>query len=188
VEIYIFSNGERKGPYSLAEVKTLLTLRGVSATDLFWHEGRKEWTPLSDLDLFEVPDTPNDLPMRSPAHREPKYPDGGQRPPKSYTSRNVAAGILLALILGFLGLFHIVDVGSSGFQIISKEHFTFKMTLVSVDDVLEKWNNQTFYEASHPDPILKSLFDELDRKKMIKTRKQTTEELMQRLKKSLPDN
>jgi hypothetical protein len=62
------------------------------------------------------------------------------------------------------------------------------MTLVSVDDVLEKWNNQTFYEASHPDPILKSLFDELDRKKMIKTRKQTTEELMQRLKKSLPDN
>ncbi|MEI7819405.1 MAG: DUF4339 domain-containing protein [Verrucomicrobiota bacterium] len=188
MEVYIFSNGEQKGPYSLAEVKTLLILRGVSATDLYWHEALKEWTPLSDLDLIEAPDTPKHPPMRLPAHREEKYPNGGQRPPKSHTSRNVTAGILLALILGFLGFFHIVHIGSDTFQFITKEHFTFKMTFTSVHEVLEEWNNQSFYKGSHPDPILKSLFDELARKKLITTRKQTTEELMQRLKKSLPDD
>src|ERR1039457_3938126 len=50
-------------------------------------------------------------------------------------ARQIAGGIVLVLIIGGLGLFHVVRT-ESGATFVPKEHFTYSMTFTSVPEVL----------------------------------------------------
>jgi Zn-dependent protease len=50
--IYIAKNGQRLGPYSVAETQNLLRSGTVAATDLAWQEGLTNWIPLNQIPGF----------------------------------------------------------------------------------------------------------------------------------------
>ncbi len=48
--LYIMKNGQRLGPYTLAEAQALVTAGTVLTTDWAWYEGLSKWIP-----LFQIP-------------------------------------------------------------------------------------------------------------------------------------
>src|ERR1700685_1934498 len=50
--IYITRNGERYGPYSLAEAQEHVRSGNLAMTDLAWHEGLPHWIPLNQIQGF----------------------------------------------------------------------------------------------------------------------------------------
>jgi len=89
----------------------------------------------------------------------------------NHTARNITAAVILLLIIGFLGMFHIVQTGS-GFTLISKEHFTFSMTFTSVDQVLKQWNNRSLGDAMRGNKMLEHLGDGLKQQGYIVSKKE----------------
>ena len=49
MSIYIAKDGKQFGPYPLEEVKQLLESEIISEADACWHEGCKDWIPVSQL-------------------------------------------------------------------------------------------------------------------------------------------
>ncbi|MDR0534426.1 MAG: DUF4190 domain-containing protein [Verrucomicrobiales bacterium] len=48
-QIFIGKNGQKLGPFSVAEIKQKLANGEISKFDLAWHEGLAEWKPLGFL-------------------------------------------------------------------------------------------------------------------------------------------
>lgn len=74
--------------------------------------------------------------------------------------RNVAAIIFLMAMIGGLGFIHIVYTGS-GYTIVAKEHFSFSMTFISTEEIINRWNNRGFSEVIRGEPLLDHLVMEL---------------------------
>jgi uncharacterized protein DUF4339/LITAF-like zinc ribbon protein len=49
MEIYIYRNGQREGPYSSADVQAGLDLGSFGKSDLAWRAGLAKWIPLAAL-------------------------------------------------------------------------------------------------------------------------------------------
>ena len=77
----------------------------------------------------------------------------------NYLGRNIAGGIFLFLFIGALGLLHIVKTDSA-YTLVPKEHFTFSMTVTSVDEVIERWNKRTLGDSIRGDTLLTHLVRE----------------------------
>ena len=55
MQIYIAQNGQQLGPYTLEQVKAKLLAQEIKLTDMSWHEGIKDWIPLSSLRDITLP-------------------------------------------------------------------------------------------------------------------------------------
>jgi hypothetical protein len=53
--LYLAQNGERLGPYTLAQVQDLVREGRARDTDLAWYEGQTTWVPLRDVPGFVSP-------------------------------------------------------------------------------------------------------------------------------------
>ena len=74
--IYISRNGERYGPYSLAEVQEQVRSGSVAMSDLAWQEGLPNWIPLNQIHGFTfvrpaVPVAPVATTTLEEVHRSP---------------------------------------------------------------------------------------------------------------------
>lgn len=49
MQIHVHHNGEQTGPYPIEEVNRRLAAGSLLHTDLAWHEGLKDWAPLSSI-------------------------------------------------------------------------------------------------------------------------------------------
>lgn len=77
--IYIARAGQQSGPYTRAQVYSMLTARMVLPTDLAWHEGLPTWVPLGQLlqvDSGTYAASPGLPPMTLDYSRESKIPAG----------------------------------------------------------------------------------------------------------------
>ncbi len=83
---------------------------------------------------------------------------------------SIAAAITIGGALLFLGFFHIV---TDNFAIIPKDHFTYSMTFVNVDDIVKQYNNQSLSERLKSDALFDHLVKQLENRKMIVTSKPT---------------
>jgi membrane protein YdbS with pleckstrin-like domain len=72
MEFLIHHDGREIGPYSESEVRARLASGAISFSDLAWHEGASDWTPLSSFAQFARPSrqTPPPLPSPSPSRAE----------------------------------------------------------------------------------------------------------------------
>jgi len=76
MEYYIARGGDRKGPYTQAEVEGYVNSGMVSATDLAWRSGEPDWRPLGEL-------VPGLLPPPIPAA---SYPQAYAAAPQPYVA------------------------------------------------------------------------------------------------------
>lgn len=49
MQFFVSSKGQRLGPFSIFQLSGMITEGEVSPNDLGWHQGREEWTPLSEI-------------------------------------------------------------------------------------------------------------------------------------------
>ena len=183
MEYYLFLSEEQKGPYTLSQLQTMWRSGNITGNTLFWQEGCSEWNPLSSiLHVLEpplaapAPSLPRalallgeffDLPPAAPA---PSLSRASAKQTSTSTIPNplsfswgtpkeaiiVAASLLtIVIILGFL---HIVR-GADGMPraVVAKEHFTYSMTFVSLDDLISRYNDRSIAEAQR---VRKDLPDE----------------------------
>jgi hypothetical protein len=68
----------------------------------------------------------------------------------------VLVNMLIALALGF---FHVVGTGH-GITVVPKEHFTYSLTFISVEEVIKRHNSQSLGEALLQRDVL---FENLER-------------------------
>lgn len=68
--IYIARNGDKLGPFSLAEAQKLLRTGSIQAADLAWYEGLATWIPVSQVPGLSV--APGAMPL--PAAGLPSVP------------------------------------------------------------------------------------------------------------------
>src|SRR5687768_10582215 len=85
MQYHISQNGQQQGPFTEAEVRAKLARNEIAPTDLGWHEGLTDWTPIGVL-------------LESKSARTP--------PPVSHgTEAGSTSGLAVAsLVCGILGL------------------------------------------------------------------------------------
>jgi hypothetical protein len=54
-QIYIFKDGQQKGPYSIEFIGQLVQEESITGEDLFWYEGAVDWRPVSELPEYVAP-------------------------------------------------------------------------------------------------------------------------------------
>lgn len=103
MNIYVHRDDEQFGPYSEHEIQRQFAQGTLLPTDLVWHEGRRDWTPLKDF--LEVQAT--SLPPAEPESRYVRTFWLG--------ASIVLASLFAVLSIGFLVLTHLKapDVGDS---------------------------------------------------------------------------
>lgn len=74
--------------------------------------------------------------------------------------------LVLGLIIFFLS-FHLVFPEHNRIQIVSKEHLTFRLSVVSVSGLIERWNTQMNLLDRIDDKLLRHLVNELERRGII---------------------
>ena len=52
MEIWVIVNGSRSGPYPDYEIRARIEHGEMPADEMVWHEGRPEWCPVGELELF----------------------------------------------------------------------------------------------------------------------------------------
>jgi hypothetical protein len=55
MKLLINKDGQQLGPYSLDEAQKLVGSGTLKSTDLAWHEGRTDWTPLEQVPGYVSP-------------------------------------------------------------------------------------------------------------------------------------
>jgi hypothetical protein len=60
--LYIVKNGQKLGPYSIADAQALVAAGTVKANDWTWYEGLPNWIPLEQVPGFVVPAAPGERP------------------------------------------------------------------------------------------------------------------------------
>ncbi len=85
------------------------------------------------------------------------------------TIKNAIGGFILFLgiIIISLGFFHIVPDAPNGISIIPKHHFTYAMTIISIKEFLEIWNNRNPQQIMHCDDIIDNIEYEYTKKGWI---------------------
>ena len=184
MDYYLYLNDEQKGPYTLGQIQAMWRGGIITGNTLYWQEGFPDWVPLSSiLHVIEPPVTPVQTPPSSVATQGPST---SNVTPPSYLIRNVVACIILLLFLLSFGFFHIVRTGS-GITIVPKAHFTFSSTVISLDDIIDRYNNRSFHDAFSRDDIYDNLDRELERRGYITTRKRTWKEIEEETRRNMPD-
>lgn len=120
MNIYLFYNNQREGPYSLDQIVELNRNGQCRISDLAWHEGLTEWKPIQDIaDVMDailpplptVPMPPTvavaSLPLREPP--PPPSPSAPLKPVPNISEKLESTklrlpALLLCLFLGGLGL------------------------------------------------------------------------------------
>lgn len=74
--------------------------------------------------------------------------------------RNCRAVIVLAILLVFLGFFHIVRTSDS-VAVFPKIGFSFANTVITTDEVLSRWNSRNSFRA---DPQLENIVNQLEQR------------------------
>lgn len=64
--------------------------------------------------------------------------------------------IIFLLVAAFFGFFHIIP-DAPDIPVVPKAHFTYSMTIISIEDFLSRWNNRTLGEAVRGDELLENL-------------------------------
>jgi len=49
VDIYIYMQGQRRGPYEKAQLEEMWNGGQIPADTLYWHEGMPQWAVIADL-------------------------------------------------------------------------------------------------------------------------------------------
>ena len=70
MQIIITKNGERLGPYSETQVKEMVEAGTIALTDLAWHDGISDWTPVAAL--IAPPEAKADAPPAIPPATAPR--------------------------------------------------------------------------------------------------------------------
>jgi GYF domain 2 len=60
--LYIAKNGQKLGPYSVADAQNLVAAGTVNANDWTWYEGLPNWIPLKQVPGFVTPTVPGERP------------------------------------------------------------------------------------------------------------------------------
>ena len=108
MDIYIHKEGQQVGPYSLEQVNEQLAQGTLQLTDLAFHEGLSNWTPLSQVAGVTISGA---LPPHPPVPQPAVAPAVSAQPNntgKYLLFGGIAAGLLLLLVA-------VVGAGS-GFQ------------------------------------------------------------------------
>ena len=106
----------------------------------------------------------------------------------SIQSPYVIAGSMLvvALVLS-LGFFHIVRLNDTPFfDVVPKEHFTYSLSIVSLDYVIQCYNQRPIAVGLHGEPLLDNLVEGLERHGYISKKKPTWRELEDKVRQALP--
>jgi hypothetical protein len=104
MQIYVGRNGQREGPFTLDQIRTMLAQGQAQPTDLAWYEGAAGWIPVAQLPGLHPPPlgaVPPPL-QPVPASFAPTY--GTPQPTETLS--------IVSLILGILGLIMIPFVAS----------------------------------------------------------------------------
>jgi membrane protein YdbS with pleckstrin-like domain len=74
MEFLIHHAGREIGPYSESEVRSRLLSGAINSSDLAWHEGASDWTPLFSFVQFAPSPRQTPPPLPSPASLPPSSP------------------------------------------------------------------------------------------------------------------
>ena len=102
MEIYISRNGERYGPFSLAEVQADIDAGNIQPTDLAWHEGVTDWSEVWQLDGITLPKRRVPPPPPAAPARAAYYPQS--IPQKSSGGGEMALLIIATIFLPIVGI------------------------------------------------------------------------------------
>ena len=97
MQIFLLNGGDQHGPYSVQQLDAMLQSETITGSELYWHEGCKDWTPVSQFPGFVPP--PDTLPVQPP----PVPPTTGNpapavHPPRKDLSRaQIISGLLVGL-------------------------------------------------------------------------------------------
>lgn len=58
MDIFVLKDGQQRGPYGLDSLRVELVQGRYTSSDLAWHQGLAEWTPISDLLVSPIEDPP----------------------------------------------------------------------------------------------------------------------------------
>lgn len=83
---------------------------------------------------------------------------------KNRVLQSVILGFVLVLLIVLFGSFHFL---TDAFTIIPKSHFTFSMTITSVDEVVKTYNERTLGERLRGDQLFDHLIGELQKRQLI---------------------
>ena len=95
-EIYLYLDGEQKGPYAEAEIRNLVAT-GLSTDTPAWHAGLSEWSTIANLGLSASVAPPVPPPVAPPTPPLPQVRSG--------SSKGIPGCWLAAMICGGLAFF-----------------------------------------------------------------------------------
>ena len=98
MNIYIAKSGQQTGPFSEAQVESMLKSGTISLTDLAWHDGLSAWIPLHQV-LNVSP------PVPQPIQPLPISATGGEAPNRMFLY--IPIGRLVAMSIVSLGLYEV---------------------------------------------------------------------------------
>ena len=49
MDIYVYMQGQRRGPYDKAQLEAMWKRGQIPADTLYWHDGMSKWAVISDL-------------------------------------------------------------------------------------------------------------------------------------------
>ena len=120
MNIFIYRNGTKDGPYTLQEIKKYLTNGTFNETNLAWYEGCSDWLPLKDVITSASTALPPALPAppdnSSFAPMPPIESSVGKRYSSAYLVANsiTAVGKAFKVIAGVLAFIVFVGVITQG--------------------------------------------------------------------------
>ncbi len=101
MDIYITKGGNPLGPFSLDEVRRQRNAGTIQDSDLAWHEGLKEWIPLTQISGL------NAFPSVPPPYAVPQGSDA--RGVVEPTAMRLVTAVIIFGIL-FIGLFAVITL------------------------------------------------------------------------------
>jgi uncharacterized protein DUF4339 len=106
MNIFIFKDGRREGPYSLEEVRRLRADGKVMNSDYAWQEGLADWVPLASIPGIASPITPLVPPGAPPvppmASIPIPAPSGGESDGLLLVKRLATAFVLFCVLFVFI--------------------------------------------------------------------------------------
>lgn len=213
---YFYSQGgeDVQGPVSSSDILQMHSAKLLSDDAQVCKEGDEVWRPIRESGILPkyphkkanpssepapatvlaqpIPKSRMDLPNKHEV--DLLWPFSRLKPSASHAGIEMGSpkhwvifgGVIFVAII-LLGFLHIVTNDGLPVCVVAKEHFSYSMTLVSVDEITDRYNNRSIAGAMHGDPLLDHLVDELGRRGIITERKRTWDEINQRVRDELPD-
>ncbi len=194
MEYYLYLNDEQKGPFTLGQLKSMWGSGSITLKTLCWHQGLSEWLPLSTMRaVLDAPLTVADPNFPAISTQRDSQDETDATESKSIFTRQISFGaffgvaiILIIVSFGFVHWVILDDVPCLWF--VPKSHFTYTLSIVTVDEVIQRYNNRSLASAFRGDDLLDRLVDELQRQHFITMHKKSWEEIQKDVAKQLPDH